>query len=203
MTTGRPPAHSRDDILERGMELFNRQGYHGTGIKEILDSCQVSKGSFYNFFGSKEAFAIEIIAHYQELEFGSWHERLQEQDGCYADKIRSIIEADIATDHDQCIRLGSLLANMSAEMGNASPSFRAAILDATDKVIDEITEDMKICQQEGSVRQDIAPRQLARMIWNYWQGALLRMQVENSVTPLLETTNMLWDHILPAPPVQQ
>ncbi|WP_458576072.1 TetR family transcriptional regulator [Aliamphritea spongicola] len=28
------------------MELFNRRGYHGTGIKEILDACQVPKGSF-------------------------------------------------------------------------------------------------------------------------------------------------------------
>jgi TetR/AcrR family transcriptional regulator, transcriptional repressor for nem operon len=41
-----------------------QQGYHGTGLKEILDAVRIPKGSFYNYFGSKESFAAEIIAHY-------------------------------------------------------------------------------------------------------------------------------------------
>ncbi len=39
-----------------------------SSLKEILDTCQVSKGPFYNFFGSKEDFAIEIFRHFQAVE---------------------------------------------------------------------------------------------------------------------------------------
>ena len=40
------------------------QGYHGTGLQEILDAVNIPKGSFYNYFGSKEDFGAEVIQHY-------------------------------------------------------------------------------------------------------------------------------------------
>lgn len=41
------------------------QGYHGTGLK-ILESVQIPKGSFYNYFSSKENFGAEVIQYYIE-----------------------------------------------------------------------------------------------------------------------------------------
>ena len=46
------------------MKLLSEQGYHGTGLKEILDQVRVPKGSFYHYFASKEAFTAEIISDY-------------------------------------------------------------------------------------------------------------------------------------------
>ena len=40
------------------------QGYHGTGLQEILDAVNIPKGSFYNYFWSKENFGAEAIQHY-------------------------------------------------------------------------------------------------------------------------------------------
>ena len=31
-------------------ELFAEKGYYGVGLKELLDSCGVPKGSFYYYF---------------------------------------------------------------------------------------------------------------------------------------------------------
>jgi TetR/AcrR family transcriptional repressor of nem operon len=58
---------------------------------------------------------------------------------------------------------------------------------------------MLICQQEGSVRTDLSASALARLIWDYWQGALLRMKVEDSREPLYAAVELLWERILPAP----
>ena len=55
---------NRENLLNQGVGLLMQQGYHGTGLKEILDAVQIPKGSFYNYFGSKENFAAEIIEHY-------------------------------------------------------------------------------------------------------------------------------------------
>ena len=57
---------NRENLLNHGVALLMQQGYHGTGLQEILDAVQVPKGSFYNYFGSKENFAAEIIGHYIE-----------------------------------------------------------------------------------------------------------------------------------------
>ena len=48
---------NKENLLSQGVTLLMQQGYHGTGLKEILDAVQIPKGSFYNYFGSKENFA--------------------------------------------------------------------------------------------------------------------------------------------------
>ncbi|NET33869.1 MAG: TetR/AcrR family transcriptional regulator, partial [Cyanothece sp. SIO1E1] len=56
----------REKLLEQGLQLFISQGYHGTGIKEVVDQVRVPKGSFYNYFESKDHFGAEVIRHYSK-----------------------------------------------------------------------------------------------------------------------------------------
>src|SRR5664279_1578513 len=55
---------NRENLLNQGVALLMQQGYHGTGLQEILDAVQIPKGSFYNYFGSKENFGAAVIEHY-------------------------------------------------------------------------------------------------------------------------------------------
>ena len=55
---------NRENLLNQGVALLMQQGYHGTGLQEILDAVQIPKGSFYNYFGSKENFGAVVIEHY-------------------------------------------------------------------------------------------------------------------------------------------
>ncbi len=199
MARGRPPVHSREALLDLGNHLFQRHGYHGTSLSMILDACDVSRGSFYNYFGGKESFAIEVVEHYQALEMDLWREEFSRIQGSHADKLRTMMLRLIEDFSDENERIGCLLANLSGEMALASPEFRHAIRDAIQRVIDAINDDMLICQQEGSVRTDLSASALARLIWDYWQGALLRMKVEDSRQPLYDAVDMLWQQILPAP----
>ena len=48
----------RDQLLVEGYNAFLHNGYHGTGLKEVLDRLRIPKGSFYNYFESKEAIAF-------------------------------------------------------------------------------------------------------------------------------------------------
>ena len=57
---------SRERLLEVGISSLLRDGYHGTGLKAVLDRSAVPKGSFYNFFTSKEDFAVAAIERYAE-----------------------------------------------------------------------------------------------------------------------------------------
>lgn len=44
----------KKQILETAEELFTMKGYEATGVQDILDRLQLSKGSFYHHFESKE-----------------------------------------------------------------------------------------------------------------------------------------------------
>jgi AcrR family transcriptional regulator len=53
---------TRERIVETSAELFRRQGYAATGIKQIATEAQAPFGSLYHFFpGGKEQLAAESI----------------------------------------------------------------------------------------------------------------------------------------------
>ena len=46
--------------------MFRKLGYHNVGINDILKACNIPKGSFYNFFESKEEFAEQVLEYFGE-----------------------------------------------------------------------------------------------------------------------------------------
>jgi AcrR family transcriptional regulator len=66
------PANTRQRIVDVSSELFRRQGYTGTGIKQIVTAAEAPFGSLYHFFpGGKEQLGAEAIrtsgAIYEQL----------------------------------------------------------------------------------------------------------------------------------------
>jgi AcrR family transcriptional regulator len=55
---------TRDRIVDASAELFRRQGYSATGVKQIVAAAQAPFGSVYHFFpGGKEQLGAEAIRH--------------------------------------------------------------------------------------------------------------------------------------------
>lgn len=48
-------------LIEKGRELFARQGLKRTNIAELSQSAGIAQGSFYSFFGSKEELLFAVI----------------------------------------------------------------------------------------------------------------------------------------------
>src|SRR5438445_7788136 len=53
---------TRERIVQRSAELFRRQGFTGTGVKQIVAEANAPFGSLYHFFpGGKEQLGEEVI----------------------------------------------------------------------------------------------------------------------------------------------
>ncbi len=48
-------------LLEHGLALMGRGGIHQTRVEEITRAAGVGKGSFFTYFGSKEAFVARLV----------------------------------------------------------------------------------------------------------------------------------------------
>jgi AcrR family transcriptional regulator len=56
------PTPTRERIVDASAELFRRQGYAATGVKQIVTEAQAPFGSLYHFFpGGKEQLGAEAI----------------------------------------------------------------------------------------------------------------------------------------------
>lgn len=56
---------TRRRILDSAVDLFDELGYGETGLADVLQRANVSKGAFYYHFDSKEAVATAIIEEYR------------------------------------------------------------------------------------------------------------------------------------------
>jgi TetR/AcrR family transcriptional regulator, lmrAB and yxaGH operons repressor len=58
----RPRSDSRDKILESARTLMRRQGYHATGLAQVIEHSGAPRGSLYFLFpGGKEQLAAESV----------------------------------------------------------------------------------------------------------------------------------------------
>ncbi|MFD0676974.1 MULTISPECIES: TetR/AcrR family transcriptional regulator [unclassified Paenibacillus] len=66
---------SRDNILATASRLFVTQGYHGTGLNQIIKESGAPKGSLYYYFPEgKEELALECIKHIRNLLMNKFKE---------------------------------------------------------------------------------------------------------------------------------
>lgn len=183
-------------LLEKGIELFHQYGYHGTGLAAILEACKVSKGSFYNSFKNKEAFAISVIEFYHELEIDRWSRKFASEEGPHFFKLKNALIKMVEDLDFRKENVGCLIANLSGEVSDELPLLRKSILAANSRVKNIIAENILICQNEGSVRLDLPADTLSQLFLDCWRGALLRMKVESSLEPLFQVIDLFWSSIL-------
>ncbi len=62
---------SRAAILEAALDLFSRQGYRGTSIREIAERAGVSTGNVYHHFADKETIFQTLLGQYWQAIEGS------------------------------------------------------------------------------------------------------------------------------------
>jgi TetR/AcrR family transcriptional repressor of nem operon len=184
---------TREKLLERGVAMLMERGYHGTGLQDLLAGVQVPKGSFYNYFASKEDFGAAVIRHYIEpfiLQLDDYLSR-PELDAASALKryFRDLIE-ELERRH---FKGGCLLGNLIGEIGDTNDTCMAALRGAVYRYRDKLEEGLARAQREGSVRADLGADVLANLLTDAWQGALLRMKVEQSVWPLQACVDHLLD----------
>jgi TetR/AcrR family transcriptional repressor of nem operon len=185
---------NKENLLSQGVTLLMQQGYHGTGLKEILDAVQIPKGSFYNYFGSKENFAAEVIQHYINPFIDQLNGHLETPGNntlsallCYFNELITELEkADF--------KGGCLLGNLMGEIGDTSELCKESLQLAVHRYRDLLQAGLLKAQQEGAVRADKSAEEMADLLVNMWQGALLRMKIEQSSIPLKQCCeNLLGD----------
>jgi TetR/AcrR family transcriptional repressor of nem operon len=177
---------NRQRLLDEGVSMLKMQGYHGTGLKELLGNVSIPKGSFYNYFESKEHFCAVAIAHYLKPF-------IVQVDACLAvpgtdglTAIQNYFNILINELEENGFSGGCLLGNLLGEMGDTSDPCLEELSRSVHLYRDKLKKGFERAQNEGVARNDISAETMANLIVNNWQGALLRMKVEKSTQPLKE-----------------
>ena len=80
---------TREQILVTALQLFAEHGYHKTKISDIVKMVGVAQGTFYWYFKSKEAIALEIIKNGQEKLLQFIAKGYRQSGGTVQDSVRA------------------------------------------------------------------------------------------------------------------
>ncbi len=186
---------NKENLLTQGVQLLMEQGYHGTGLKEILDAVQIPKGSFYNYFASKERYAAEVIQHYINPFIAELASHLKNPGQDALSALNQYFNEQISNLEKIDFKGGCLLGNLMGEIGDTSEICQQSLQLAVNRYQNLLANGLKTAQAEGTIRTDKSAEDMAELLVNAWQGALLRMKIEQSSEPLRQCCdNLLNDY---------
>lgn len=189
------PTDIPDRLVKAGLELFLHQGYNATGIQQITDAAGVPKGSFYNHFTSKETFAAAVVDRYSQHMKRSWERFMQDAPPEPMAAIRHVFDQMLAHHERAETQAGCLIGNFAAEVARSSEPCRQGLLTAQMSWRARLAGLIAAAQQHGDLRRDVDATALSALAWSAWEGALLRMKVEQSTVPVRDSITLMFDHL--------
>lgn len=190
-----PRISMRDQLIASGLETLHRSGYNGTAVQDITDAAGVPKGSFYNYFESKEALALEVIDRYGE-DVRSLASVLSDESLSPVERLRRYFTLVAKRLADRNYERGCLIGNFSNELADQSRLVRDRLSSnfaAWSRAIENCIRDG---QTAGEISRDIDPRVLADFLLNSLEGAMLRVKVDKDSSPLDHFVTLVFSRIL-------
>jgi TetR/AcrR family transcriptional repressor of nem operon len=170
----------KEHILRAGLELMKLYGYNGTGVKDIVDAASVPKGSFYNYFESKEAFAINALEAVADDNYRIGRELLSAGGTSPLGQLQYFFEQNVLRLIADEYRVGCFLGNLGQEMSDSNEVIREKvkrILKLNTQLIREVLDEAK---KAGEIEQAAQTDIMAEFIFNAWEGAQMRMKASKS-----------------------
>lgn len=85
----------KQKIIQESILLFDQKGFSNTSIQDIADVLNVTKGTFYYYFSSKEQLLMDIHLDYIE-DLLKRQEEIVQQEGSYREKLQDMVHLLLA-----------------------------------------------------------------------------------------------------------
>lgn len=160
------------------------QGYNGTSVKDIVDAAGVPKGSFYNYFESKEVFAVEALEAVSCEDYKAIQTMLSTSDRSPMERLKYFFEQS-SMNACQCeFKIGCFFGNMGQEMADSSEAIRHKVSQILTRNTQLFTDILDEARAAGQIDPTSETGEIAEFLLNAWEGSLLRMKASKSREPL-------------------
>ncbi|MGI9616043.1 MAG: TetR/AcrR family transcriptional regulator [Acidimicrobiales bacterium] len=143
--------YDRTALLDLAMDLFHRQGYHGTSTAELVDELGVNRKSMYAEFGSKQGLFDAALDHYNATSLTAVLAASEAADAG-TDAIRSTFAGFASASEDWAQGRGCLLCNTAIERAVLDPASGTRV----DAYFDRLTAAFRSALETGQDAGEIS-----------------------------------------------
>jgi TetR/AcrR family transcriptional repressor of nem operon len=167
---------TRQKIIAAAAPLFNKQGYAGCVIKDIMAATGLEKGGIYRHFESKEEIAAEAFDYAWMVSTALRRQGLDEIPD-HVDRLKHHVAGFV---HRSSIPGGCPLLNTGVDSDNGNPILRERVRNALkgwQKMLRTILADGIAA---GTVRDDVDIEKVSRVIISGLEGGMLISRIEKN-----------------------
>ena len=173
----------RDNILAVGQRIMSGKGFSAVGLNEILTEAKVPKGSFYHYFGSKDAFGEALLSGYFEEYLVELDATLAEPGRTMAQRLLQYFYMWRANQSFLDCQGKCLAVKLAAEVADLSEAMRTVLDQGTSAIIARLTTAIESGVADGSLTIDATPRRVAESLYQIWLGASVMVKIVRSAAP--------------------
>ncbi len=186
----RPQEFNRQEVIAKAMDVFWRNGFGATSIRDLVAATKLNRGSLYNVFGDKAGlFAAVIEAYAASAPAGKL---LRAFDA--GDPARPAIETFFATLVERGLadneRRGCLIVNTASELVSRDPRVAQWMEAAARRQEETLTALVERGQAAGEIAPWRDSKALGRFLFAAAQGLIVTGKVDPEPAVLEDIASM-------------
>jgi TetR/AcrR family transcriptional regulator, transcriptional repressor for nem operon len=175
---------SKAGIIASSIDHLWINGYNNTSIKDVVANAGILKGSFYNYFESKDQFVEAVLEAYTEEWVRIVSSDLLDKSRSPKERIKSLLDGyKDMFQQGESIK-GCLAGNMAQEMGGIHEKLSRQVETSFTRIEALYKKCLDDALKTNQINAGVDTEKLAAFLLNGLQGALLRMKSANSVEPI-------------------
>ncbi len=167
----RDPERTRTALLQAAFDEIYHRGFHAAKIEDIVAKAHMTKGAFFAHFDTKEDAAYAMVDEVlKEMTMERWVRPL----AAYKNPVQGIIvrfRKIVESTPEEHVALGCPLNNLVQEMSALDPVFRDKLNAILRLWIGETERYLRKAQEEGYLKKDVDPRQVAEFVVMVEEGS--------------------------------
>lgn len=186
----------REDFIHQSMKLFSLNGYINTGVNEIIESVNSSKGGFYNHFASKEELFFEVLKEAQKIWRNRVLYRLNELDSPI-EKLIQILDnyRNRYLQDEENFPGGCIFITFSVELDDQAPELMKEVNKGFEGLKNMLRNLIVEAKEAGELKPDTNVDRTTEMIFAGMIGSSVLFGVEKSTVTLDRSINALLDYL--------
>jgi TetR/AcrR family transcriptional repressor of nem operon len=183
---------TRQRIVQQAAALFNRRGFEGASLAELMEATGLEKGGIYRHFDSKEQLAVEAFDYAWRSAFDLRTHDVAAVESS-VDKLKLLIANFV--ERVPAVAGGCPLMNTAIDSDDGNPALRRRARGALRQWQRLVEKIVAIGLERGEIRRKTDPRKLATLVISSLEGALAISRLEQNRAALADIRDHLYDHL--------
>lgn len=187
---------SKEDIFRKSFGILVEKGFNHTGLNEILKAAAIPKGSFYNYFESKEDFGLQFLDFAAGGVISYIKNYKKRTDLTSLNQLRSFFEEYFEFYQKVDFKGGWPIGNFAQELGDINENFRIKTNEIINGISALYASFITEAKNRSEIDKNIDENEVADLISNLWQGVLLRLKTSKDAKHYEDFMKLIFEVLL-------